>query len=220
MTQDFFLGQLRLIAVAIIAFATGKGWLSAADSSLLGAILPPVALLIGPWAWSIYSNLNRKLVPGNSVAISGEHVLGATAPGSTVYVKGDPNASTPGMVKVVGAILFAFLILAPSQSRAATVGACSLQTLFNGLSPTNFQSRLASCASSDFQAALDDANTAPIDNIAIACLQPATQVVKALEAASNGTGGVVLAFQKFRRAKQSGFVGACQAYINTTIMLQ
>ncbi|MDE2471874.1 MAG: hypothetical protein KGL35_24900 [Bradyrhizobium sp.] len=69
MTQDFFLGQLRLIAVAFIAYASGKGWLSSSDSTLLGAILPPAGLLIGPWAWSIYSNLNKKLVPHDATII-------------------------------------------------------------------------------------------------------------------------------------------------------
>ena len=69
MTQDFFLGQLRLIAVAVIAYFTGTGKLSSADGTLIGAVGAPALLLFGPWLWSIYSNLNRKLVPKDSVAI-------------------------------------------------------------------------------------------------------------------------------------------------------
>lgn len=68
MTQDFFLGQLRLIAVAVIAFCAGKGWLSTDTTTLMGTLLAPVGLLFGPWAWSIYSNFNRKLVPHDAPA--------------------------------------------------------------------------------------------------------------------------------------------------------
>lgn len=95
MNQTFFLGQLRLICVALIAYATGKGWLSAADSSLAGAILPPIGLIVGPWAWSIYVNLNKKLVPANSVAIEKEATVGPAIVGTQIAVPADT-------VKVVG----------------------------------------------------------------------------------------------------------------------
>lgn len=104
MTQDFFLGQLRLIAIAVISFATGKGWLSAADSSLAGALLPPVGLLLGPWIWSIYSNVNKKLVPHDSVAVESANVVGATAKGASVSVQ--------GLAKVVGTFLIAVTLFA------------------------------------------------------------------------------------------------------------
>lgn len=125
MTPDFFLGQLRLIAVALIAFATGKGWLSSADSTMLGAILPPVGLLIGPWLWSIYANVNRKLVPADSVAIAKEHIAGAAVVGNTVTVVGDTSAASPGMVKIVGAILIlvmstALLLPGPTMAQGKT----------------------------------------------------------------------------------------------------
>lgn len=95
MNQTFFLGQLRLIAIGVIAYAAGKGWLSSADSTLLGAILPPVGLLVGPWAWSLYVNIDKKLVPSDSVAIEKASVVGAAVPGTTVAVPADT-------VKVVG----------------------------------------------------------------------------------------------------------------------
>lgn len=97
MTQDFFLGQLRLIAVAVIAYFTGTGKLSSADGTLIGAAGAPVLLLFGPWLWSIYSNVNRKLVPKDSVAIARGDVVanGDLKPGDTV--------STPkDTAKVVG----------------------------------------------------------------------------------------------------------------------
>lgn len=69
MTQDFFLGQLRLIMVGVIAYFTGTGKLTPTDASALTAVLIPVGLLLGPWAWSLYVNIGKKLVPQASVAI-------------------------------------------------------------------------------------------------------------------------------------------------------
>jgi hypothetical protein len=94
-TQTFFLGQLRLVIVAFIAYATGRGWLTPADSGLAGSILPPIGALIGPWIWSIYVNINSKLVPKDSVAISKDDVKGAAVTGATVAIPADT-------VKVVG----------------------------------------------------------------------------------------------------------------------
>lgn len=74
MTQDFFLGQLRLIGAAVIAYLIGNGTLSTGDGTLIGAVSAPALLIFGPWIWSVYSNVNSKLVPKNSVAISANDV--------------------------------------------------------------------------------------------------------------------------------------------------
>lgn len=95
MTQDFFLGQLRLIAVAILAYVSGAGYLTPAGSGLATAILTPIGLLIGPWIWSLYVNVNKKLVPANSVAIEKEATVGTAVVGAHVAVPADT-------VKVVG----------------------------------------------------------------------------------------------------------------------
>lgn len=109
MTYDFFMGQLRLIAVALIAFATGKGWLSSADATFISALLPPIGAICGIWIWSIYRNVNSKLVPKDSVAIAAESVVNAqTAAASGVAVIHDGTAQVAA--KVVGC-LFALSML-------------------------------------------------------------------------------------------------------------
>lgn len=95
MTQDFFLGQLRLILVAVCAYGAGAGWLSTSQNTFVGAISVPLIALFGPWLWSIYVNINTKLVPSDSVAISKSDVQGAAVKGTTVAVPADT-------VKVVG----------------------------------------------------------------------------------------------------------------------
>lgn len=68
MTPDFILGQLRLAAVAFLAYAGGKGWLTPSDAGLLTALGTALGPLIVPWAWSIYSNVNVVHVATNSAA--------------------------------------------------------------------------------------------------------------------------------------------------------
>lgn len=103
MTQDFFLGQLRLIAVALVAYFTGTGKLSAQDGTLIGAVGAPVLLLLGPWAWSIYSNINRKLVPHDATVIPakavvmGFAVLLALALGSPRAIAADLSTKAPAL---------------------------------------------------------------------------------------------------------------------------
>jgi hypothetical protein len=109
MTQDFFMGQLRLIAVGIIAYCAGKGYLSTADSTLAGAILPPIGLLFGPWLWSLYVNFNGKMVPRDSVAI--QHIDG-TKPDLKI---GDALNS---VIKVVGALFVAIMLSSFAIDRA------------------------------------------------------------------------------------------------------
>lgn len=108
MTKDFFLGQLRLLLIGLLAFATGKGWLSTADSTLAVSIITPLGLLCGPWIWSLYVNIGQKLVPKDSVAISGDtpraEMIGDDG---KVHIKlADPS----GAAKVVGSLLLAVLL--------------------------------------------------------------------------------------------------------------
>lgn len=102
MTQTLFLANCRAILVAAIAYAAGRGWLTPADSGALTAILVPIGALVGPWVWIIYSNMNSKLVPHDSVAI--QHLDGSK-PDLAV------GELTNAVTKVVGALLFGALIL-------------------------------------------------------------------------------------------------------------
>lgn len=239
MTQTFFLGQVRLFLVGLIAYAGGKGWLTPTDAGLATMLMSTLGPLLAPWAWSIYANVNQKLVPKDSIAIAPDTpITGSPVIGNHIRVDG-VNDRDAGIAKVVGALLLALILsslafdpataqqparpparAAVAPSPASTPGPCNIQTLFTGLSPLNFIDRLKACGSADFQSALDDAESSPVDNGALACLIPATALVKAIEASQNGNGGLISAFQKFRRAKQSGIVGACTAYVNSTILLQ
>ena len=85
MTPAFFAGQLRLAMVAFFAYAGGRGWLTPQDAGFATAMITAVGPLVLPWAWSIYTNINKKLVPHDAIAIAGDTPhSGAPAPGLTI----------------------------------------------------------------------------------------------------------------------------------------
>lgn len=220
MNYDFFMGQLRIAAVALISFAGGKGWLSNADSSTVTALLPVIGALIGPWAWSIYRNINMKLVPKDSVAIARDDVADTAHPsaGDVAVISTKTGTAT---ARVVGAIVLALCLasLMPRDALAQgslTSGACSL-SIFKSIGASNFIKALQTCGADDAKAALDDA-TAQKDQEALACLIPLNDVVTALQA-NQGKVGILYAGQKYRDAKKSGMVTACVNYFNSTFLV-
>lgn len=160
MTYDFFMGQLRLIAVGIIAWCGGKGWLTTVDASAATALLVPFGLLLGPWLWSLYRNFGMKLVPHDSIAIQSNHI------GASSVEKGDELILNGGTTaKVVGCLLAALLfsVLAWQPTFA--------QTRMPQSRPQQASDPLSGFrkfAVTDIQAALDDA-TENNDTAAIAC---------------------------------------------------
>lgn len=111
MNQTVFLSELRKICLVVIAYCAGKGWLSAADSSLIGGLIPAVGLLAGPWLWGLYSMVNMKLVPHDSIAISGDTALAV----DKIDAKGNiPSGATitqlANTAKVVGSLLLAIIL--------------------------------------------------------------------------------------------------------------
>lgn len=221
MTQDFVMGQLRLALVAILAYAGGKGWLTPQDATLITALATSMGPVLVPWAWSIMRNVNNKMVPKEAIAISPQSVNVDAPAGAAHPTKGD-YVKVDGIAKVVGALLLAILLsqTMPRGAFAAPAGSCDPKALFVGIGPQNFIDRLKACGVSDFQTALADAQSSPVDNGALACLIPATVLVQAIVDQQSGAGGLVTVFQKFRRAKQSGLIGACTAYVNSTLLLQ
>jgi hypothetical protein len=87
MNQTFLLGNLRLIAVGVIMFCAGKGWLSSDVLGLFSQIGPPLGIVLGPYIWSVYVNLGKKLVPKDSIAVAKEDVAGEAIPGAQVMIK-------------------------------------------------------------------------------------------------------------------------------------
>lgn len=223
MNYDFFMGQLRIAAVALIAFAGGKGWITKDDSGTIVSLLPVIGALLGPWAWSIYRNLNMKLVPKDSVAISPDNVVNTTtakASGMAV-IRSDSGKGEVPIAKVVGAILLAMCLTLFVQGDAhaqgtSTAGACSL-SIFKSIAPGNFIKQLQTCGVDDAKAALDDASTNK-DQEALACLIPLNDVIAAVQA-NQGKVGILYATQKYRDAKKSGMVTACVNYFNATFLV-
>lgn len=68
MTPDFIYGQLRLAAVAFLAYAGGRGWLTPADAGLLTALGTSLGPLLLPWIWSIAVNIGVVHVAVGSAA--------------------------------------------------------------------------------------------------------------------------------------------------------
>lgn len=68
MTPDFLMSQLRLFAVALIAYLGGRGIFTPADSTFALAALTSLGPIIVPYAMSIYANINKVKVPANSQA--------------------------------------------------------------------------------------------------------------------------------------------------------
>lgn len=68
-TYDLVTGQLKLILATGIAFALGKGWLTAVDATALTTLLTAGGTLAIPFLWSAYTNARMKKVPVNSVNV-------------------------------------------------------------------------------------------------------------------------------------------------------
>jgi len=91
--------------------------------------------------------------------------------------------------------------------------------IFVDLARENLKQFLGACAAklaADSQAALDDA-TAKGDKVAIACLTPGTDILKAAAPTGDQEAGVILMFQKFRDFILAGGKENCKAWLNTTV---
>jgi hypothetical protein len=68
LTYDFVMSQLRTAAVAVVAYAGGRGWLTPTDAGLLTALGASLGPILLPWAWSVYANLGMIHVHSGSSA--------------------------------------------------------------------------------------------------------------------------------------------------------
>jgi hypothetical protein len=109
-------------------------------------------------------------------------------------------------------LLVLFLLVGmPSLVQAQPT--CDPATLFKNLKPTTFIAALQACAADDVAAVIADANTEPKDFQTLACMMPLQRIVLAKQ-----QGGLLLAFQQLRNAKRSGFISACQAWVNSVLL--
>jgi hypothetical protein len=215
---------LRHAATGVAGFLITHGYVENGTSKeqIIGAIM-----LAGSVAWSWWKNSGQAKAVAFWQTIA---VKAAREPASNLNTPSDvAHSVTPtrnfdeirkmidaGARKTVPVLLFV-LMIGPALSQTPAPSSCDPTVIFAKVaSPSDFIKRIRSCGIDDLQAALDDAKSDPVDNGAIACLQPA---LKFAQSVSNYK-GAVNSFQAFRRAKQSGFVGNCISYVNTTILLQ
>lgn len=104
--------------------------------------------------------------------------------------------------------------LAEHTTAHTTSPACNPATIFKSLTSTNFIAAIQACEAADIAAAIAVAQAAPTDDVALSCLLPLQAI-----AASGQSGGLLTAFESFRRAKMSGFVSACTAWATSIPLL-
>lgn len=98
---------------------------------------------------------------------------------------------------------------------ALTTSSCEPLNIFKGITAQNFLQRIKICTDDDLANAIADARTDPIDYMALACLLPVQTIKNAVV-----KGGLLTAFQGFRRAKTAGLILGCTNYLTTTVTLQ
>jgi len=109
MNADFIFSQLRVAAVAFIAYAGGKGWFTPADATLATALLSSLGPIAAPWLASLYATYGTKKVPESAVAVE-------PTMRTTTSLAGDAQVTG----KIVGGLMLAFLFLYPISADAAT----------------------------------------------------------------------------------------------------
>jgi hypothetical protein len=67
-TLDFFMSQLRLALVAVLAYGSGKGWFTPEAAGLYMTLFTTLGPIAIPWAWSIFSNFGTVKVNNGSAA--------------------------------------------------------------------------------------------------------------------------------------------------------
>lgn len=151
-TLDFFMSQLRLALVAVLAYGGGKGWFTPADASLITALAASLGPIIVPWAWSIFSNLGTIRVSSTSAAAVVAKVesvdkqsAAAGATNALIANSGNPSAPTVSAIRSTAAasMLFAFIVAglmfthpAYAAPRAAkSVPVCDPLNLLPGCKP-------------------------------------------------------------------------------------
>lgn len=100
-TLDFFMSQLRLSFVAVLAYGGGAHWFTPEAAGLYLTLFTSLGPIVIPWAWSIVSNFGTIRVSNTSAAAvvakveavdPKSAVLGAT--NALIANNDNPNAQT------------------------------------------------------------------------------------------------------------------------------
>lgn len=196
MTMDFFLGQLRLALVAALAYAGGKGWLTPTDSGLAMALITSLGPIVGPWLWSVYVNINGKIVPQHAMVVD-PIITNANVTNPTATVQTMAGTVTG---KVLGALLIAFALtlLMPSGAMAQQprfvkptgnivndiAAATGSKTTLTGAPVTDVQNFLNAKLLPDLQYALKLA-TASKNSVTADCYQAWIDIITTQQTAVN-----------------------------------
>jgi hypothetical protein len=181
MTMDFFLGQLRLALVAALAYCGGKGWLTPTDSGLAMALITSLGPIIGPWIWSVYVNINGKIVPQHAMVVDPINTIAnADKPSATVQTSaGTITGKVLGILVLLAAGALAWPGDAHAQARLVKptgnlvndlAAATGSKTTITGAPVTDIQNFLNAKFLPDLQYALKLA-TASKNSVTADCYQ-------------------------------------------------
>jgi len=99
MNPDFIFGQLRVAAVAIIAYLSGRGIFTPADATLATGLLTALGPILAPWLASIYATYGTVKVGTGSVAAQV-----AVTEQKIAAIVADPETPSPSPQQVTAAL--------------------------------------------------------------------------------------------------------------------
>lgn len=97
MNADFFLSQLRVFAVALIAYLSGRGLFTPADAGLATAALTAFGPILAPWLASMYATYGTVKIGTGTVAAQ----VAATETNIAKFSNVPPETATAALVKTV-----------------------------------------------------------------------------------------------------------------------
>lgn len=219
MTADMFTKLLRAFLTAFLAYGAGRGWfkITAADAGVLIQSANDAAPILFGLAVTFYANWHMKNVPAATLVVdvgsdSKKDTDTFHAPGMLASVKTD-NGTAIGKILIL--TFFVLFFLSPHNVfalDAVTNSSCDPVTVFKGMTPQNFQSRVKACGDEDLTNALADANVPPLNYTALGCLTG----IKVLRDAVV-KGGVLTMFEAYGRAKSQGLISNCTNWVLTTV---
>lgn len=95
--SDFVFGQLRVAAVALIAYLSGRGIFTPADAGLATAMLTAFGPILAPWLASIYATYGTVKVGTSSVAAQ----VAETEKNISHFTNVTPEAAKAALVQTV-----------------------------------------------------------------------------------------------------------------------
>lgn len=101
-TLDFFMGQLRLAVVALLAYGGGAKWFTPEAAGLYLTLFTTLGPITIPWAWSIIANYGQVHIDRNSAAavvakVEAVDPKSAVAGATNALIANSDNPSVPSV---------------------------------------------------------------------------------------------------------------------------